>query len=171
MEESATSSRVLGAPTLLPELAAWKASCSESVWARPQWRADELYADASGRQPKGPQVRVVGWAFCCRLNGGWFVAAGWLMPGASVVAGEAVAVARGLEVLNPWGLIVTDCLAVKKMWDRIRRKPHSVAFGVSHPCWLLLASALAKRPTARCVWMRSHRSAEEARRWLPSGLA
>jgi hypothetical protein len=155
--------RVLGAPTLLPELAAWRASCKESVWAPPPWRADELYADASGRNPKEPQVRVVGWAVCCKHNGLWLVASGWLLPGASVAAGEAVAVARGLVMLNPWGLIVTDCLAVKRMWDRIRRQPHSVVNGVSLPCWLLLASALAKHPTARCVWMRSHRSAEEAR--------
>ena len=66
-------------------------------------------------------------------------------------------------MLNPWGLIITDCLAVKRMWDRIRRQPQSVVNGVSLPCWVVLASALAKHPTARCAWMRSHRSAEETR--------
>ena len=81
-------------------------------------------------------MRVVGWAVCCKHNGLWLVASGWLLPGASVAAGEAVAVARGLVMLNPWGLIVTDCLAVKRMWDRIRRQPHSVVNGVSLPCWV-----------------------------------
>jgi hypothetical protein len=155
--------KVLGAPALLPELESWRSSSMASVWAPPPWRADELYADASGRQPKEPQVRVVGWAICGRLGGLWLTASGWLEPGASVAAGEAVAVARGLELLNPWGLIVTDCLAVKRMWDRIRRQPHTVVNGVSLPCWLLLASAMAKHPTARCVWMRSPRTLEEAR--------
>ena len=154
---------LLGAPALLPELLAWQSACKESTWTRPAWRADELYADASGRQPKEPEVRVVGWAVCCKIGGQWFVASGWLLPGDSVAAGEATAVARGLEMLNPGGLIVTDCLAVKRMWNRIRRNPGSVSNGVSLPCWLLLASALAKHPTARCAWMRSHRSAEEAR--------
>ena len=49
------------------------------------------------------------------------------------------------------------------MWDRIRRKAFSVVEGVSLPCWVLLAKALARHPSARCAWMRSHRSAEEAR--------
>ena len=108
-------------------------------------------------------MRAVGWAIRSRHVGLWLVASGWLVPGASVAAGEAVAVAMGFELLNPWGLSVTDCLAVKRMWDRFRRHPHSVVSGVSLSCWLLLASALAKHPTAKCVWMRSHRSAEEAR--------
>ena len=99
----------------------------------PQWRAKELYVDASGRQPKDPQVRIVGWAICCRIGGAWFTVAGWLEPGASVAAGEAVATARAVELLEMCGLIVTDCLAVKKMWDRIRRQPLSVVEGVSHP--------------------------------------
>ena len=128
----------------LPELVTWRASYKESVWTPPLWRADELYADASGRNPKEPQVRVVGWAICCRLNGLWLVASGRLVLGASVAAGEAMAVARGLELLNPWGLLVTGCFAVKRMWDRIRRQPHSVVSGVNHPCWLVLASALEK---------------------------
>ena len=64
---------------------------------------------------------------------------------------------------TPLGLIIPDCLAVKRMWNRIRRAPESVANGVCLPCWLLLASAIANHPTARCAWMRSHRSAEEAR--------
>jgi hypothetical protein len=106
---------------------------------------------------------VIGWAVCSRSNGLWLVVSGWLLPGDSVAAGEAMAVARGLEVLNPSGLIITDCFAVKRRWNRIRRAPESVANGVSLPCWLLLASAMAKHPTARCAWMRSHRSAEEAR--------
>ena len=130
---------LLGVPAVQPELAVWRASCGESAWTRPAWRADELYADASGRQPKEPEVRVVGWAVCCRSNGQWFVVSGWLLPGDSVAAGEATAVARGLEMLNPWGLIITDCLAVKRMWDRIRRQPQSVVNGVSLPCWMLLA--------------------------------
>ncbi len=79
---------------MLPELMAWTASCKESVLAPPQWRADKLYVDASIRPPK-PQVRVVGWALCCRLNGLWLVAFGWLVPSASVAAGDAVAVAMG----------------------------------------------------------------------------
>ncbi len=90
-----------GAPVLLPELEAWRSSSKESEWAPPPWRADELYADASGRNPKGPLVRVVGWATCCRLGGLWLVASGWLEHGASVAAGEAVAAARGFKLLNP----------------------------------------------------------------------
>jgi hypothetical protein len=87
---------LLGVPAVLPELAAWRASCRESAWTRPAWRADELYADASGRQPKEPEVRVIGWAVCSRSNSLWLVVSGWLLPGDSVAAGEAVAVARGL---------------------------------------------------------------------------
>ena len=155
--------RVLGAPCRFEELEAWRSSQVASPWVPPQWRAKELYVDASGRQPKDPQVRIVGWAICCRIGGAWFTVAGWLEPGASVAAGEAVATARAVELLEVCGLIVTDCLAVKKMWDRIRRQPLSVVEGVSHPCWLLLARALARHPTARCAWMRSHRTAEEAR--------
>ena len=97
------------------------------------------------------------------MSGGqWLGISGWLLPGDSVAAGEATAVARGVEMLNPGGLIVADCLAVKRTWNRIRRHPESVVNGVSLPCKLLLASALAKHPTARCAWMQSHRSAEEA---------
>ena len=155
--------RVLGTPFVLKELADWKAAFRPSVWAKPPWHASEIFADGSGRNPKDPQVRVVGWAFCARLLGGWVSAAGWLEPGATVTAGEATAVARALEVLLPGGLIVTDCQAVWKMWLRIRRSPRTVSRGVSHPCWLLLAEALAQHPSARCEWMRSHRSAEEAR--------
>jgi hypothetical protein len=154
--------RVLGAPSHLEELEAWRVSQAASIWVRPQWRAGELYVDAPGRQPKDPQVRIVGWAICGQAGGTWVSIAGWLEPGASVASGEAVAAARGTELLEPWGLLVTDCLAVKKMWSRIRREPHFVIEGVSHPCWVLLAKALAQHPTARCAWMRSHRSAEEA---------
>jgi hypothetical protein len=89
--------------------------------------------------------------------------AGWLEPGATVTAGEATAVARALEVLTIGGLLITDCQAVWKMWHRIRRNPRTVNRCVSHPCWLLLAEALDRHPSARCEWMRSHRSAEEAR--------
>ncbi len=78
-------------------------------------------------------MRVVVWAVCCRSNGLWLVVSGWLLPGDSVATGEAVAVARGLEMLNPWGLIITDCLTVKRMWDRIRRQPQSAVNGVSLP--------------------------------------
>ena len=109
-----------------------------------------------------PQVRVVGWAFCARLHGRWVSAAGWLEPGATVTAGEATAVARAVELLMVGGLVVTDCQAVWKMWHRIRRNPRAVSRGVSHPCWLLLAEALDRHPTARCEWMRSHRTAAEA---------
>jgi hypothetical protein len=86
-----------------------------------------------------------------------------MVPEDSVAAGEAIATARAVEVLEQGGLFVTDCLAVKKMWDRIRRRAFTVVEGVSLPCWVLLAKALARHPSARCAWMRSHRSAEEAR--------
>ena len=155
--------RLLGAPSRLEELEVWRAAQAASPWVRPHWRAKELYVDASGRQPKDPQVRIVGWAICCRNGGAWFTVAGWLEPGASVAAGEAVATARAVEVLEEHGLIVTDCQAVKTMWDRIRRQAVAVVEGVSLPCWVLLAKALAWHPSARCAWMRSHRSAEEAR--------
>ena len=155
--------RVLGTPLVLPELAAWRAAFRPFVWARPQWQASEIYADGSGRNPKDPHVRVVGWAFCAKLPGGWVCTAGWLEPGATVTAGEATAVARALEVLRAGGLVVTDCQAVWKMWHRIRRNPQAVIRGVSHPYWLLLAEALGRHPSARCEWMRSHRSLEEAR--------
>ena len=49
---------LLGVPAVQPELAAWRASCRESAWTRPAWRADELHADASSRQPKEPEVRA-----------------------------------------------------------------------------------------------------------------
>jgi ribonuclease HI len=154
---------VLGTPLVLQELAEWKAAFRPFVWVKPPWQASEIYADGSGRNPKDPQVRVVGWAFCANLPGGWVSAAGWLEPGATVTAGEATAVARALELLMVGGLVVTDCQAVWKMWHRIRRNPRTVSRGVSHPCWLLLADALGRHPSARCEWMRSHRSAEEAR--------
>jgi ribonuclease HI len=154
--------RVLGTPLVLQELAVWRAAFRPFVLAKPQWMASEIYADGSGRNPKDPQVRVVGWAFCARLHGRWVSAAGLLEPVATVTAGEATAVARAVELLMVGGLVVTDCQAVWKMWHRIRRNPRAVSRGVSHPCWLLLAEALDRHPTARCEWMRSHRTAAEA---------
>ena len=118
--------RVLGTPLVLPELAAWRAAFRLHVWAKPHWRASEVYADGSGRNPKDPQVRVVGWAFGAFLPSGWISAAGWLEPGATVTAGEATAVARSLELLEVGGLAVTDCQAVWKMWHRVRRNPKAV---------------------------------------------
>ena len=125
---------------VLPELVAWRSAFRPFVWTRPQWHASEIYADASGRNPKDPHVRVVGWAFCSRRQGGWVPTSGWLEPGVSVAAGEAVAVARALEVLEIGGLVITDCFAVWRMWHRIRRNPQAVMNGASHPCWLLLAA-------------------------------
>ena len=43
--------RLLEAPALLPELAAWRRDCKESVWTPPPWKSDELHVDGSGRQP------------------------------------------------------------------------------------------------------------------------
>ncbi len=57
----------------------------------------------------------MGWAICGRNGDIWLTVAGCLEPGASVAAGEAVAMARAVELLEVCGLIVTDCLAVKKM--------------------------------------------------------
>jgi hypothetical protein len=54
--------RVLGAPCRFEELDAWRSSQAASPWVPPQWKAKELYKDASGRQPKDPEVRIVGWA-------------------------------------------------------------------------------------------------------------
>ena len=108
-------------------------------------------------------MRVIGWAICGKVRGVWHEASGWLEPGSTVAAGEAVATARALELLRPGGLVVTDCQAVKRMWDRIRRKPGSVSvLAGGLLCWVLLAEALRRHPTARCAWMRSHRSEEEA---------
>ncbi len=91
--------------------------------------------------------------------------AGW--PVATVLAGEAAAAAHAVELRNPGGLVVTDGQAVKRMWDRVRSKPGLVsALAGSLPCWLLLADALRRHPTARCAWVRSRRSEEEA---LPAG--
>ena len=154
--------KVLGTPLVLPELEAWRSALRPAVWAKPRWRATEIYADGSGRNPKDPQVRVVGWAFCANVGGRWVCATGWLEVGASVTAVEATAVARSLEVLEQGGLVITDCQAVWRMWHRIRRNPKSVSCGVSQPCWLLLAEALRLHPTARCEWMCSHRTLEEA---------
>ena len=57
-----------------------------------------------------------------------------MVPGDSIAAGEAIATARAVEVLEEGGLIVTDCRAVKEMWDRIRRRAFAVVEGVSLPC-------------------------------------
>ena len=161
--------RLLGAPALLPELAVWRSSCKESTWSPPPWKADELYVDGSGRQPKEPSVRVIGWAICGKVNGVWRETSGWLEPGSTVAAGEAAATATALGLLSPGGLVVTDRQAVKRMWDRIRRKPGTVSAAAGClPYWVLLAEGLQRHPTARCAWMRSHRSAEEA---AASGIA
>jgi hypothetical protein len=126
-----------------------------STWQRPRWRAHELFVDAS--------CRVVGWAMCGLSDGQWHSLPGWLEGGASVAAGEAIATAYAVELLAPGGRIISDCLAVKKMWDRIRRKPGSVSRAAgSLPCWVLLAEAMARNPTAKCSWMRGQLSAAEA---------
>ena len=152
----------LGAPMQLPALAAWKSSFGPSQWQRPAWRADEVFADSSGLQPKDPQARVVGWAFCGRSNGRWCSMQGWHGVGASVCAGETVAAAYAVQVLTPEGRVITDCLSVWRMWHRVRRNPGSVSRGVSHPSWILLAEALAENPSAKCSWMRSHLNGEQA---------
>jgi hypothetical protein len=82
-----------------------------------------VFAHNSGLQPKEPQVRVIGWAVCGLSGGRWRSVQGWLEAGASVATGEAVAAARAVEVVTPGGRAITDCSAVKRMWDRIRRKP------------------------------------------------
>ncbi len=97
-------------------------------------------------------MRVVDWAICGKVTGVWHEVAGWLEQCSTVVAGEAVATARALACLSSRGLIVTDCQAVWRMWNRIRRKPSSVSASAgSLPCWILLAEALGRHPTARCL--------------------
>jgi hypothetical protein len=152
----------LGAPLLHPAVATWRSSSSPSVWQRPEWRAQELFVDGSGLQPKDPAVRVVGWAVVGSSNGHWKTASGWLAVGATVAAGEAVAAARAVELLLQGGRVVTDCSAVYDMWHRIRRDPRAVRRGVSAQCWVLLAEALARHPTAKCSWIRSHLTVEQA---------
>ena len=85
-----------------------------------------------------------------------------MLPSRWPIGLAATAVAGALQVLRAGGLVVTDCQAVWKMWRRIRRNPQTMIRGVSHPCWLLLAETLSRHPSARCEWMRSHRTAAEA---------
>jgi hypothetical protein len=113
--------RLLGAPALLPELAASCRDCKDSVRTPPPWKSDDLYVDGSGGQPKEPQARVIGWAISGKVRGAWREAPGWLGTGSTVVAGEATPAAHAVQVLlSPNGLAVAACQAVKRMWDRIR---------------------------------------------------
>ena len=59
----------LGAPAELPPLTVWRSVLRPSTWRRPQWRAKELFLDASGLQPKEAHVRMAGWAICGRSGG------------------------------------------------------------------------------------------------------
>ena len=152
--------RRLGAPAREAALEAWKAW---KVWAPPAWRAAEVYVDASGRHPKDPAIRVVGWALCAKVAGAWQAATGWLRPGATVTAGEATATIHAVEVLEPGGRVVTDCKAVHDRWYSIRGGRWSAA-DLSDRCWVRLAAALRARPDVQCHWMPSHRSGAEAER-------
>jgi hypothetical protein len=152
----------LGATLLHPATAVWRSGLSESRWQRPEWRSQELFVDGSGLQPKYPAVRVVGWAVVGLSNGRWRTANGWLAVGSTVTAGEAVAAARAVQLLLQGGRVITDCSAVYDMWHRIRKDPRAVRRGVSAQCWVLLAEALAQHPTAKCSWIRSHFTVEQA---------
>ncbi len=140
--------RLPGAPALLSDLAAWRRDCTESVWTPPPWNSDELYVDGSGRQPKKPHARVIGWAVCGKVRCVWHEASGRLEPGSTVIAGKATAAAHAVELLNPHGLVVADCQAVKRMRDRIRTEPGSVsALAGRLPRWVLLAEPLRRHAT------------------------
>ena len=153
----------MGAPAREAALEAWKAQQRESEWAPPAWRAAEVYVDASGRHPKDPAIRVVGWALCAKVAAAWQAATGWLRPGATVTAGEATATIHAVEVLEPGGRVVTDCKAVHDRWYSIRSGRWSAA-DLSDRCWVRLAAALRARPDVQCHWMPSHRSGAEAER-------
>ena len=155
--------RRLGAPAKEVALDAWKAQQQESVWAPPAWRAAEVFVDGSGRHPKDPAIRVVGWALCAQVAGVWQAVTGWLRPGATVTAGEAAATINAVEMLEQGGRVITDCKAVYTKWHSIRSGLRS-AVGGAEQCWSSLAAALKARPDVQCSWVPSHKSEAEARK-------
>ena len=161
--------RRLGAPAKEAALGAWKAQQCESAWTAPDWRADEVFVDGSGRHPKDPAIRMVGCAVCAKVAGVWQSVKGWLRPGATVTAGEAAATVHAVEVCGPGGRIVTDCKAVYDRWHSIRNGIRPAA-DLAERCWCQLAEALRARPDVQCSWMPSHKSEAEAKQLgIPAG--
>ena len=150
--------RVLGVPLKEPALQAWVRQQPEPpAMARPDWRAEEVFADASGLHPKDPAIRVIAWAVCALVGGIWRQATGYLPIGATVCAGEAAAAACAVGACALGGMVITDCKAVLHMWTAIkagRRKARKQVLAGS--CWQCLAEALAARPDVHCSWMPSH---------------
>ena len=147
--------RRLGVPLKEPALQTWlRQQAVQSAIVQPEWRADEVFADASGRHPKDPAVRVVAWAVCGLVGGAWHQATGHLQIGASVCAGEAAAAAGAVGACSPGGMVVTDCKAVLRMWNAIKAgRKHARKQVLAGSCWQCLAEALEARPDVHCSWM------------------
>ena len=151
----------LGAPARLPALMQWRAQLHASVWVKPTWRSPVVFVDGSGRRPKDPAARVVGFGICGKVGGEWCTEAGWLGPGESVTAAESTAAARGFHRCTPGGTVVTDCKSVYHMFRWLRRLKGQAAARAGTlklTCWGLLAEAIRERPDVDLQWMRSHRS-------------
>jgi hypothetical protein len=119
----------------------WRAGQSESQWLRPTWRSPLVFVDGSGRHPKDPAIRVVGFGICGQELGGWRTEVGWLRPGESVTAAECTAAARAFSLCDHGGTVVTDCKAVYQMFRWLPRAPGraAVAAGtLKHPYWEML---------------------------------
>ena len=157
--------RRLGAPLKEPALVAWVAQQTEQpAVVRPVWRAEEVFADASGLHPKDPAIRGL-------VGGVWQKVSGHLPIGASVCAGEAAAAACAVAACSPGGTVITDCKAVLHMWVAIRaRRKGATRKALAGSCWQSLAEALEDRLDVHCKWMPSHLSPQQlvSRGW-PAG--
>jgi hypothetical protein len=109
-----------GLATVHPKVQEWRAALK--VDQHGEWPTEGIqkwYTDASGMNPKDPQLRVVTWAVVWRGSEGWRSITGRVQGKQTVARGELFAALQVLEHTTGEAIIVTDCKLVSKGWKSI----------------------------------------------------